>query len=152
MIIIFKGKSKTFLKTLEQVKTNLENGNFDSAIALYTKLRSKFKKLKKDKEKEEFIALFWAKRDPTPYTEKNEFKEAFYANLEFVNTKYTRGQEMGWKTIIGKILLFFGMPAERQTNPETWIYDPIPTLKIATSFKIVFDAVEGVGLVLNQNR
>src|SRR4030043_1522991 len=50
-----------------------------------------FKKLKTDKEKDDFIALFWAKRDPTPGTEKNEFKDAYYANLAFVNQKYTRG-------------------------------------------------------------
>jgi GWxTD domain-containing protein len=110
-----------------------------------------FKKLKTDKDKDEFIALFWAKRDPTPFTEKNEFREAYYTNLEFVNTKYTRGQEMGWKTIIGKALLFFGLPRERSTNPETWVYDPIPHLKIDSEFAIVWDAVEGVGLVLNQN-
>lgn len=28
--------------------------------------KAEFKKLKKDKEKEFFIKLFWAKRDPTP--------------------------------------------------------------------------------------
>lgn len=110
-----------------------------------------FKKLKTDKDKEAFIVLFWAKRDPTPFTEKNEFKDAYYTNLDFVNKKYTRGQEMGWKTNIGKILLFFGLPRERTTNPETWVYDPIPYLKINSEFEIVFDADEDVGLVLNQN-
>jgi GWxTD domain-containing protein len=111
-----------------------------------------FRKLKTDRDREDFIALFWAKRDPTPSTEKNEFKEAYYANLAFVNKKYTRGQEMGWKTNLGKLLLFFGLPRERQTNPETWVYDPIPSLKIETEFEVVFDAVEGIGLVLNQHQ
>jgi GWxTD domain-containing protein len=111
-----------------------------------------FKNLKTDKDRGDFIALFWAKRDPTPSTEKNEFKEAYYANLAFVNQKYTRGQQMGWKTDIGKILLFFGLPSNRQTNPETWIYGPIPQLQIETGFRVVFDAVEGVGLVLNQQQ
>ena len=111
-----------------------------------------FKNLKTDKGREDFIALFWARRDPTPLTEKNEFKEAYYANLAFVNRKYTRGQEMGWKTDIGKILLFFGLPRERRTNPETWVYDSLPSLKIETEFEFVFDAVEGVGLVLNQRQ
>jgi len=110
-----------------------------------------FKKLKKDKDKDKFIALFWAKRDPTPFTEKNEFKEAYYSRLDFVNRKYTRGQEMGWKTEIGKILLFFGLPVERRTNPETWVYAPIRSLKIDEEFEVVFDAVENVGLVLNQS-
>lgn len=111
-----------------------------------------FKRLKAEKDKDDFIALFWARRDPTPDTEINEFKDAYYANLAFVNQKYTRGQEMGWKTDIGKILLFFGLPRERQTNPETWVYDPIPSLKIGSEFEIVFDAVERTGLVLNQQQ
>jgi GWxTD domain-containing protein len=111
-----------------------------------------FKKLKTDKDRSAFIALFWAKRDPTPATERNEFKEAYYANLAFVNQKYTRGHEMGWKTDIGKILLFFGLPRERQTNPETWVYDPIPSLKIEDGFRVVFDPMEDVGLVLNQQQ
>jgi len=109
-----------------------------------------FKKLKKDKDKEKFIALFWAKRDPTLFTEKNELKEAYYSRLDFVNKKYTRGQEMGWKRDVGKILIFFGLPRERRTNPETWVYAPIGYLKIDEEFEIVFDIVENVGLVLNQ--
>lgn len=109
-----------------------------------------FKKIKSDKEKEKFIAIFWAKRDPTPFTEKNEFKEAYYSRLEFVNKKYTRGQEMGWKTDVGKILIFFGLPKERKTNPETWIYSPIRYLNIAEEFQIVFDIVDGKGLLLNE--
>ncbi|UCC38700.1 MAG: GWxTD domain-containing protein [Candidatus Aminicenantes bacterium] len=110
-----------------------------------------FKKLKKDKDKDKFIALFWAKRDPTLFTEKNEFKEAYYSRLDYVNKKYTRGQEMGWKTEIGKILLFFGLPVERRTNPETWVYAPIRSLKIDEEFEVVFDAVENVGLALNES-
>lgn len=109
-----------------------------------------FKKLKSDKEKEKFIALFWAKRDPTPFTEKNEFKEAYYSRLNYVNLKYTRGQEMGWKTDVGKILIFFGLPRERKTNPETWVYNPIRFLNISDEFQIVFDIVEEKGLVLDE--
>jgi len=109
-----------------------------------------FKKLKTDKERDYFMALFWARRDPTPATEKNEFKEAYYSRLNFVNQKYTRAQDVGWKTDAGKILIFFGLPSNRKTNPETWIYNPIPYLKIDEEFSIVFDMDEDVGLVLNQ--
>lgn len=109
-----------------------------------------FKNLKSDKEREKFIALFWARRDPTPFTEKNEFKEAYYSRLDYVNLKYTRGQEMGWKTDVGKILIFFGLPRERNTNPETWVYNPIRFLNISDEFQIVFDVVEEKGLVLNE--
>ncbi len=36
---------------------------------------SAFKKLKTDEEKDKFIALFWAKRDPSPLDKANEFKD-----------------------------------------------------------------------------
>jgi len=110
-----------------------------------------FEKLTSDKEKENFVSLFWAKRDPTPLTKKNEFKENYYATLDYVNKMYTKGQETGWKTDVGKTLLFFGTPRDKKTNPETWIYDPIPPLGLADEFQIVFDVVENRGLVINPN-
>jgi GWxTD domain-containing protein len=138
---------------LQAEKTNYRKWLNEEVYWLITpEEQAAFKTLKNDKDKDGFLALFWAKRDPTPSTEKNEFKDAYYANLAFVNQKYTRGQEMGWKTDIGKILLFFGLPRERQTNPETWVYDSIPSLRIDSEFEIVFDAVEGAGLVLNQKQ
>lgn len=78
-----------------------------------------YKKLKSNKVKEKFIALFWAKRDPTLLTEKNEFKEAYYSRLNYVNLKFTRGEKMGCNTDVGKILIFFGLPKERRTDSET---------------------------------
>ncbi|MFQ6110289.1 MAG: GWxTD domain-containing protein, partial [Candidatus Aminicenantales bacterium] len=45
--------------------------------------RAVFKKLKSDKEKDLFIQLFWARRDPTPETEENEFREEYYRRLEY---------------------------------------------------------------------
>jgi GWxTD domain-containing protein len=138
---------------LSAEKINYKKWLSDEVYWLITAEEQKaFKQLKTDRDRDRFMALFWAKRDPTPLTEKNEFKEAYYANLAYVNQKYTRAQEMGWKTEVGKILLFFGLPRERRTNPEIWIYDPIPSLKIETEFGIVFDAVEGTGLVLNQHQ
>ena len=37
--------------------------------------KAEFKKLKTEKEKEFFIKLFWAKRDPTPQTEKTSLRK-----------------------------------------------------------------------------
>jgi len=98
-----------------------------------------FKKLKTDEEKENFINLFWAKRDPTPLDEQNEFKETYYKRLDYVNRRFTRGPQRGWKTDAGKILIFFGPPRERQSDPETWYYDPIPYLGLDSEFKVIFN-------------
>jgi len=111
-----------------------------------------FKKLETDQERNEFIALFWAKRDPTPRTEKNEFKEAYYSRLEYVNLKFTRGQNVGWKTDMGKVLIFFGVPQERHANPETWIYEPIQSLNMTEKFQVVFNIVEEGGEEIDQKK
>jgi GWxTD domain-containing protein len=113
---------------------------------------SAFKKLTTDQERDKFIALFWAKRDPNPLDEKNEFKKAFYSRLDYVNLKYTRGQDMGWKTDIGKILIFFGLPKERRANPETWTYKAQPWMRINEDFQVVFDISEDEGQEVDQKK
>src|SRR5947209_5169814 len=40
--------------------------------------RQAFKRLNTDEEKQQFIEQFWLRRDPTPDTEENEFKEEHY--------------------------------------------------------------------------
>lgn len=121
-------------------KKKYKNWLNEEVYWLITKEEKKaFKKLKTDEEKDKFIALFWAKRDPTPLDEKNEFKEAYYERLNYVNLKFTRGPLMGWKTDIGKIMIFFGPPKERQASPETWFYGPIHYLGLDEEFRVVFD-------------
>jgi hypothetical protein len=43
--------------------------------------RTAFKRLQTDDEKQAFIEQFWLRRDPTPDTEENEFKEDHYARI-----------------------------------------------------------------------
>ena len=38
-----------------------------------------FKQLSNDEERDQFIEAFWPRRDPTPDTVENEFKEDHYA-------------------------------------------------------------------------
>src|ERR1051325_10833790 len=40
--------------------------------------RAAFKKLKTNEEREQFIELFWRRRDPDPDTDENEFREEYY--------------------------------------------------------------------------
>ncbi len=68
------------------------------------------------KAKEEFITEFWLKRDPDPNTEENESKENFEERIEFANRHFNehRGQNRGWDTLRGRILLQLGFPEERR--------------------------------------
>jgi len=64
----------------------------------------------------EFIADFWAKRDPDPDTEENEFKEEFFSRIEFVNRRFIEGIP-GWKTDRGRIYIYLGPPDKIEQRP-----------------------------------
>ncbi|MCX7975038.1 MAG: GWxTD domain-containing protein [Candidatus Aminicenantes bacterium] len=63
-----------------------------------------------------FIEDFWQRRDPTPGTERNEFKELYLKRIEEANRLF-RGAKPGWLQDRGRIYILFGPPHERQVNP-----------------------------------
>lgn len=86
--------------------------------------------------RDEFIADFWEKRDPSPLTAENEFKEEFSKRVEFANRWFhERGPAAsGWDSERGRILLMLGFPDQREQMPmldnlrvkaaEIWLYNP----------------------------
>lgn len=74
-----------------------------------------YKHLPDKKAKEEFIAEFWKKRDPTPATEENENLEEFMERIAYANKYFFEGSKgRGWDTQRGRILLQLGFPEERR--------------------------------------
>jgi len=64
-------------------------------------------------EKQEFLRAFWARRDPTPGTPRNEAEEQFNARLAAVNRKFTELRTKpvpGWRTDRGRVYLEYGPP------------------------------------------
>ncbi len=109
--------------------------------------KAEFAKLKKEKNRGTFIKLFWAKRDPTPLTEKNEVKEEFYRRLAYVNKAFIYGYNRGSATDMGKVWLYFGQPARvfrQDARAVIWVYPSQPWMNIPKdTFSFVFTAVEG---------
>ncbi len=63
--------------------------------------------------KRTFLRQFWARRDPTPGTPRNEAEETFNARIAVVNRKFReRGTDNvpGWRTDRGRIFLEYGAP------------------------------------------
>ncbi|MCU1335454.1 MAG: hypothetical protein JWO19_1035 [Bryobacterales bacterium] len=77
--------------------------------------RTAFKRLQTDDEKQEFIEQFWLRRDPTPDTEENEFKEEHYRRIAWANDRFASGIP-GWKTDRGQIYIKFGPPDENDSH------------------------------------
>jgi GWxTD domain-containing protein len=63
--------------------------------------------------KRRFMAEFWKQRDPTPGTDRNERREAFYDAIELANKTYAesgRSKLPGWKTDRGRVYAKNGAP------------------------------------------
>ena len=66
--------------------------------------RTAFKRMSTDEEREQFIEQFWLRRDPTPDSQENEFKEEHYRRIAYTNERYASGIP-GWKTDRGRIYI-----------------------------------------------
>ena len=84
--------------------------------------RAAFKQLSNDEERDNFIEAFWARRDPTPDTVENEFKEEHYARIAYANEHFAAGIP-GWKTDRGRIYIMYGKPDEIDSHPSGGSYE-----------------------------
>src|SRR5262245_36331631 len=83
-----------------------------------------YKAPKTDEDRAKAIEQFWARRDPTPGTPANEFKDDFYRRLDDANARFREATTPGWESDRGKFLLTAGYPDDRtaDTAKETWTY------------------------------
>jgi len=84
--------------------------------------RAAFKQLSNDEERDNFIEAFWQRRDPTPDTEENEFKEEHYQRIAYANEHFAAGVP-GWKTDRGRIYIVFGKADEVESHPSGGSYE-----------------------------
>ena len=84
--------------------------------------RRAFNTLNTDEERESFIEQFWVRRDPTPDTVENEFKEEHYRRIAYANERFASGIP-GWKTDRGHIYIAFGPPSEIESRPSGGSYE-----------------------------
>jgi GWxTD domain-containing protein len=81
---------------------------------------SAWKAISTDDAAKAFVDLFWARRDPTPGTPANEFREEFERRVAFADANFPLGKKKGSLTDRGRIYIVLGPPkrVERRTaNP-----------------------------------
>ena len=83
---------------------------------------SAFKQLSNDEERDQFIEQFWLRRDPTPDTVENEYKEEHYRRIAYANEHFAAGKA-GWRTDRGRIYIVFGPPDEIEAHPSGGQYN-----------------------------
>src|SRR5580658_3358730 len=104
--------SKTYKKWLEE----------DVVYIITDEERAAFKQLSNDEERDNFIEAFWQRRDPTPDTEENEYKEEHYQRIAYANEHFAAGVP-GWKTDRGRMYIVFGKPDEIDSHPSGGTYE-----------------------------
>lgn len=95
--------------------------------------REAFLRLRTDEERKHFIGQFWERRDPSPGTPENEFKEKHYRRIAYANERFSWKGAAGWATHRGRFLITFGPPDEIESHPakegrparSMWIYNEI---------------------------
>jgi GWxTD domain-containing protein len=84
--------------------------------------RSAFLQLQTNEEREQFIEAFWQRRDPTPDTVENEFKEEHYRRIAYANERFSSGIP-GWRTDRGRIYIMWGKPDEIESHSAGSTYN-----------------------------
>ena len=121
-----KEKKKKEEKLRKELETPYRKWlNEDVAYIITDEERAAFKRLQNDEEREQFIENFWLRRDPTPDTIENEFKEEHYRRIAYANEHFASGIP-GWKADRGRIYITFGPPDERDEHPTGGTYERPP--------------------------
>ena len=104
--------SKTYRKWLDE----------DVRWIITDEEKSAFMQLSNDEERDQFIEACWQRRDPTPDTEENEFKEEHYRRIAYANEHYAAGIP-GWKSDRGRTYIVFGPADEIDSHPSGGSYE-----------------------------
>jgi GWxTD domain-containing protein len=91
--------------------------------------RKAYQELTTDDERAHFVQQFWERRDPTPGTARNEFRDEHYRRIAYANQRFPGTNMPGWRTDRGRTYIMFGPPDEIESHPagepfpyEVWRY------------------------------
>ncbi len=105
-------EEKEFLSTVRYIITGQEKKTF---LALPSSERLRF------------IEEFWKKRDPSPETETNEYRDEYYRRIEAAKHLFTEGGTSGWLQDRGRVYILLGPPEQREQYPRGQTFYGWPT-------------------------
>jgi len=92
------------------------NEEFDAATYIATKEEKDIFKTLDVRGKQNFLLEFWKKRDNSPETAQNEFRDDYLKLVNTANKEFT-GFRKGYKSDRGRVLLIYGVPDEIERFP-----------------------------------
>jgi GWxTD domain-containing protein len=145
-----KEKKKRDEKLRKELETPYKKWlNEDVFYIITDEEKATWKRLQTDEEREQFIEQFWLRRDPTPDTVENEYKEEHYRRIQYANDHFASGIP-GWKSDRGRIYITFGPPDERDEHPSGGTYERPPEEGGGTTTTFPFEQwryryIDGIG-------
>lgn len=97
-----------------------------SAQLLLTKEEvSEWKSVQTDDQAKAFIEKFWARRDPTPGTPVNEFRDSFDTRAKIADERFHTAKLAGSATDRGKVFMVLGGPTKLRRSRDV----PVSTIQ-----------------------
>jgi GWxTD domain-containing protein len=122
------------------LSTNVQEWGSGPARWLMTKDEQRaWSKVQTDAEANAFIDLFWARRDPTEGTERNEFKEEFERRVASADRDFAFAGKRGSLTDPGRVLILLGAPRENTR-------DGVQTMRKRGAIVFTYDNHTGLSL------
>ena len=112
-----------FEKIYSEMSAEEIDDEFGAASYIATREEKKVFKSLDITGKRAFLVEFWKKRDETPETPKNEFRDRYLSLVNTANQQFT-GFRKGWKSDRGRILLTYGVPDEIERFPYSAEHKP----------------------------
>lgn len=93
--------------------------NQDVVYIIADEERTAYQRLTTDDEREKFMEQFWLRRDPTPRTAKNEYRDEHYRRIAYANERFEMvSDKLGWQSDRGRIYILYGPPDEIEVRPD----------------------------------
>jgi|GEM_PF-379126 len=116
-------------------------GKSAAKFLMTTEEAAKWKSLSSDRDAQRFEELFWARRDPTPGTAANEFRDEFEARVKFADERYGFGKVSGSVSDRGRIIVLLGPPTRVMRSHEV----PSPNIQQGVTAEIGASSSPGGG-------
>jgi len=120
LVIVFTGCTTHNYYSSEQPKRSMKE--MVECVVSYIATReekAQLKPLNSDAELNSFLIEFWKKRDPSPETEINEYRDTYLERFQIANVSLG-----GWQTDRGRVFILYGKPEDiiLSEDKEIWIY------------------------------
>jgi GWxTD domain-containing protein len=96
----------------------LEWGRGPASFLMTKEEAAQWKTITSDDDAKAFALLFWARRDPTPTTARNEFREEYERRVATADKNFPSEKGRGAMTDRGKALVLYGMPKKIERTGE----------------------------------